>query len=201
MKPLHVANKILRMQAGEIALADIRKEKTQTIIENMLDFVYGTNNKGINRNKNKPMTIGLSANQVGILKKISIVDLAMRRSQHSDIHVIINPKIIKHSKVVLLRREGCVNLPNIWGMVPRYKSVTVQYIDRWGNDVVMKAKGWVAVLMQHEIDHLNGTLFIDRLSDPKKAHKVEDKQLLEYKKRYKDWDTFIDVTEWTASHG
>lgn len=197
MKPLHVANKILRMQAGEIALADIRKEKTQRIIENMLDFVYGTNNKGTNRNKNKPMTIGLSANQVGILKKISIVDLAMRRSLHSDIHVIINPKIIKHSKAVLLRREGCVNLPNIWGMVPRYKTVTVQYADRWGNEVVMKAKGWVAVLMQHEIDHLHGTLFIDRLPDPKKAHFVKDNQLTIYKKQYRTWETFIDVKKST----
>lgn len=196
IKPLAIADPLLRMVCSDIPLREIRNIATQQIIEEMLDFVYGTNNKGVDRNRYKAMTIGLSANQVGIMKKISIVDFAIRRSKSSDIHAIINPKIVWSSKTTKFRREGCVNIPNIWGIVPRSSAIKVKYYDRWGNEVLMHAHGWQAVLLQHEIDHLNGILYIDRISDPTKAHQVNDEDLIKYRTGYKTWNTFIDITQW-----
>lgn len=160
----------------------------------MLDIVYGRNNKGKNRDRNKPMTVGLSANQVGILKQISIVDLAIGQKKWNDIHVLISPRIVQHSKAHFSHREGCVNLPHIWGVVPRYTSVTVEALDRSGNELTIKARGWASVLLQHEIDHLNGHLFIDHLPDPTKAHYVDEKNMALYRKEYKNWKQLKDVS-------
>lgn len=206
MKALNITDKRMRVVCDEVLPRELHSKKLQEIIDQLLDFVYGSNNKGQTRlasaaarqgsDRNKPMTIGLSANQVGIMKKISIVDFAMRRRDASDVHVFLNPKIIWHSKTIIKRLEGCVSLPGIWGEVPRFKRVKVESIDRWGNGFIIDAKGWQAILLQHEIDHLNGILFIDRLEDPTKAHLVKQNQYREYKKNRKTWKQFIDVSKW-----
>ena len=195
LKVLKPTDPKLRKPCKEITRRELRTKKIQNIIESMLDIVYGRSNKGEKRNRDKPMTVGLSANQVGILKRISIVDLAISSKGFNDINVLINPKIIWHSKAKSEFREGCVNLPHIWGMVPRYKSVTVQALDRSGNELTIKAKGWTAVLLQHEIDHLNGNLFIDHLPDPKKAHYVDEDNMQLYREKHKEWDKFEDVSK------
>lgn len=196
LTPLSISDPRLRLVCDAITKKDLRSKKLQGTIEQLLDFVYQRNNKGEKSNRNQPTTIGLSANQVGIMKLISVVDLAVRKHEYSDIHVIINPKIIWKSKTMTIRREGCVNTPGIFGLVPRHGRVKISYLDRWGNDYTTDVKGWEAVLLQHEIDHLNGILFIDRIPDPTKAHKVDENNMKEYKKRYKMWEKFIDVSEW-----
>lgn len=143
------------------------------------------------------MTVGLSANQIGIDKRISVVDLAIGRKRYSDIHVLINPEIIWRSKSILERYEGCVNLPEIWGEVKRSKRVKVNAYDRSGNKLTIDTNGWSAILLQHEIDHLYGKLFIDHLPDPTKAHYVESDQMKDYRKNYKHWHVFTDVSNWT----
>lgn len=172
----------------------LRLKKTQKTIDALLDFVFAGNNKGKLHDRKKPTIIGLSANQVGVLKRICIVDLAIRRKGQSEIHVMINPHILWRSKTMMLRMEGCVNLPNIWGYVERSIKIDVSYHDRWGNFYQMRAVGWAATLIQHEVDHLEGGLFIDRLPDPTKALHVENKDFEEYKKNPKKWNKFIDVS-------
>ncbi len=196
LKALSKTDYRLRTVCQEISGKALHVKETQKTIDALLDFVYGQNNKGERGDRGKPMTIGLSANQVGVMKRISIVDFAMRRRDTSDVHVFLNPKIPWYSKTVVIRWEGCVSLPNIWGEVPRFKRVKVQAIDRWGNEFIIDAKGWQAVLLQHEIDHLNGVLFIDRLKDPTKAHLVKLSQYLQYKKNRKTWKQFVDVSKW-----
>lgn len=196
MKELKPTDPRLRQVCKEINRRELHSKKLQNTIDRLLDFVYGRSNKGQKSNRNKPMTIGLSANQVGIMQKICVVDFAIRRRTQSDVHVFLNPKITWYSKTVLKRWEGCVNLPNIWGEVPRFKTVKVSAVDRWGNEFTIKAKGWQAVLLQHEIDHLNGVLFIDRLKDPTKAHLVKPDQYKLYKKNHKHWTQYIDVSRW-----
>lgn len=201
VKPLDKTDPRLRTACKEILRRDLHKKKTQLTVDALLDYVYGRNNKGSRSNKAKPMTIGLSANQVGIMEKICIVDFAVRRRDHSDVHIFLNPEILWHAKTIVNRWEGCVNFPDIWGEVPRYKSIKVKALDRWGNEFVITAKGWQAVLLQHEIDHLNGTLFIDRLEDPAKAHFVKPNQYKLYKKNHKHWKQFIDVSKWAKKMG
>lgn len=185
---------LLRKKCLPLTRRELRLNKTQELIEELLDFVYGTNNKGPARNSTHSMTVGLSANQVGSLKAISVVDLAIGRKNLSDIHVLINPQIIWQSKTMVEHVEGCVNLPHIWGSVKRSNKIKVTALDRSGNKLLLTLQGWPAILLQHEIGHLNGELFIDKLSDPQKAHHVEDEDYANYRKTKKSWRKFIDVT-------
>lgn len=195
---LHVLDpkhKILRSACKEIPKRDLRKTSVQQEIESMIDFVYGNNNKGKARSRNASMTVGLSANQVGISKKISVVDLAIGKRGYSDVHVLINPEIVWQSQSVLENCEGCVNLPTIWGYVKRSKRIKVKALDRSGNELLLTVTGWPAVLLQHEIDHLNGKLFIEKLPDPKKAFLVEEGDYQKFKQKKKEWRKFVDVSE------
>ncbi|MDP3726406.1 MAG: peptide deformylase [bacterium] len=190
----------LRKVCAEITLRELKTVRVQNFIEQMLDVVYGRNNKGKQRDRNKPMTVGLSANQTGILKRISVVDLAIGRKTFNDIHVLINPKIIWHSKTTSTNREGCVNIPKVWGIVKRYKEVKVEAFDRSGNKIMIHARGWAAILLQHEVDHLNGLLFIDHLPNPQKAHLVEGNELTSYRKNFRRWKKFTNISKLTKKH-
>jgi peptide deformylase len=162
-----------------------------------LSLVYKTSNKGGQRDRTKPSTVGLSAPQVGWLKQVSVVDMAITTRQFHDVHILINPTIIKQSKAMVERIEGCVNFQDMWGPVSRARTVTVGALDRSGNKLTIEASGWTAVLLQHEIDHLNGILFIDHLADPTKAHHVQGEQYKDYnKKSAADWPHKIDVSRW-----
>lgn len=189
LKVLTIPDPRLRRVCADVSLQELRTTKLQDLIEEMLEIVYGKSNKGEGRDRNRPMTVGLSANQVGIFKKISIVDLAIGRKRFSDVHVLINPEIIWHSKSVSQYREGCVSLPKIWGIVPRYKGVKVRAFDRSCNELFIYSKGWSSVLLQHEIDHLK---------NPKKAQFVKEQETGEYRKKYKEWRKYIDVSKWVC---
>lgn len=184
----------LRTVCEDIPLSEFRLKNTQETIDTLLDFVYARNNKGGEHDRKKPTIIGLSANQVGIMKRICIVDLAIRRKGQSEIHVMINPHILWRSKTIVQRMEGCVNLPGIWGFVPRSVKIDVEYFDRWGNKYQMRATGWGATLIQHEVDHLEGALYIDHLPDPTKALSVSERDYVAYKKDPKAWKKYVDIT-------
>ncbi|MFI5240103.1 MAG: peptide deformylase [Candidatus Saccharimonadia bacterium] len=187
---------LLRHIAEPITRKELHTLEMQASIERLLSYVYGHNNKGDERSSTRPMTVGLSGPQVGFMRRLSVVDLAIGSKKFHDIHVLINPEIIKASKGLVTRREGCVNFAKIWGMVARHQTVTVRALDRSGNVITIEARGWASALLQHEIDHLNGILFIDHLSDPKKAHYVETKDIKEYNhKTAASWPHTIDVSE------
>jgi len=198
LHPLKIGNPKLRRVCKEVTLRELKTKEVQDFIERMLDIVYRKNNKGEQRDRNKPMIVGLSANQAGILKRISVVDLAIGRKAFNDIHALINPRVVWRSKTTSTNREGCVNLPHVCGVVKRYKEVKVEALDRSGNKLTIHARGWAAILLQHEIDHLNGLLFIDHLHDPAKAHFVKDEELTAYRKNFRRWTNFVDVSNLVA---
>jgi peptide deformylase len=167
-------------------------------IEALLDFVYGAANKtqrGNRRDPKRPVTVGLAANQVGIMKRITVVDMSVGHQGYVDIQVLVNPRITWTSKAVLTKPEGCVNFPEIWGVTQRFRTVKVNGLDRSGNELEMKLTGWPAVLIQHEIDHLDGHLFIDRLPDPSQAHLVRAEEFAEYRRMKEGWTKFVDVSD------
>ncbi|WP_310011687.1 peptide deformylase [Aeromonas salmonicida] len=121
----------------------------QSLIDDMLDTLYTTGNG-----------IGLAATQVGRKEAIVIIDLSESRDQPL---ILINPEVISGTDKVF-GQEGCLSIPDYYADVERYSSVVVSALDRHGNQLTMESSEFLAIVMQHEIDHLDGNLFIDYLS-------------------------------------
>ena len=125
--------------------------------------------------------IGLAAIQVGCDKSILVYDIAPAEEKRS-LQVLINPKIVSSEGQMLSENEGCLSVPDFKADVTRHASLLVEYLDRHGNPSTMEADGFLAVVLQHEIDHLNGTLFIDRISPLKRElYKNRIKKMLRKK--------------------
>jgi peptide deformylase len=111
--------------------------------------------------------IGLAAPQVGVLRRAFVADLG-GEGERTPIYVI-NPEIIARSESVNVAEEGCLSLPKQFGEVARFDQVRVRYLDREGATREIEADGLLARCLQHEIDHLNGVLFVDHLSALKRT--------------------------------
>ncbi len=111
--------------------------------------------------------IGLAAVQVGILKRLIVIDIS-KEKEKKDPLFLINPEIIQQSKSTSIYEEGCLSLPGHFAEIERPAECRIKYIDFDGKKKELKAEGLLATCIQHEIDHLNGVLFIDYLSKLKK---------------------------------
>ena len=107
--------------------------------------------------------VGLAAIQVGWDKSLLIYDIAPR-DEKRELNVIINPKIITSEGEIISEDEGCLSVPEFRSDVKRAGRILVEGIDREGDPLRIDAEGVLAIVLQHEIDHLNGTLFIDHIS-------------------------------------
>jgi peptide deformylase len=107
--------------------------------------------------------IGLAAIQVGWGKRLLIYDVAPR-DEKRELNVIINPKIITSEGEIVSEDEGCLSVPDFRSDVKRAARLLVEGVDREGDPLHIEAEGLLAIVLQHEIDHLNGTLFIDHIS-------------------------------------
>ncbi|MDR9830612.1 peptide deformylase [Vibrio sp. FNV 38] len=125
----------------------------QTLIDDMLDTLYATDNG-----------IGLASTQVGRKEAVVIIDLSDDRNEPL---VLVNPEIVSGSNKEL-GQEGCLSVPDYYADVERYTSVVVSALDREGNPITIENDEFLAIAMQHEIDHLSGNLFIDYLSPLKR---------------------------------
>ena len=111
--------------------------------------------------------IGLAAIQVGIDKSLLVYDIAPKEENRA-LNVLINPKIISQEGEILSEDEGCLSVPDFRADVKRSAIILVEAVDRDGNPLRFEAEGLLSIVLQHEIDHLNGTLFIDRISSLKR---------------------------------
>ena len=166
-------DKILRQKSAEVTfpLTDEDKENFRLMIE----YLANSQNEELAEKYNLRPGMGMSAVQIGVLKRyITIVHESSEN--HFDTYVVINPKIVSESqeKIYVEDGEGClsINRPTI-GIVPRCARVTVEGYDMDGNKITIRAREELAIVFQHEIDHLNGILFIDRI-DPKNPFKYKD---------------------------
>lgn len=140
------------------------------LIEDMFETMYKANG------------VGLAAVQIGILKRlivISVPDFDNEEEEKPDFKLaLINPEIIWHSEDKEILEEGCLSFPEIRDDVARYKNIKVKYVDTNGEEQILEANGYIAKVLQHEIDHTNGITFIDRLeSYQKRRLKRELKEL------------------------
>ncbi len=129
--------------------------------------------------------IGLAAVQVGILKRVIVIDLSKKDEKNNPLF-IINPELTFKSDELVSYEEGCLSIPNQFAEVKRPNKCSVNYLDIEGNKKEIQAEGLLATCIQHEIDHLNGILFIDHLSKLKK-----DLIIKKVKKQKKEIDRVI----------
>ncbi len=123
--------------------------------------------------------IGLAAIQVGILKRIVVIDITKGEDKKNPLY-LINPEIIHRSKETSVYEEGCLSLPGQFAEIERPAECHLKYIDYHGKEKTLKATGLLSTCIQHEVDHLNGVLFIDYLSKLKKDMII--KKLVKHKK-------------------
>tara|TARA_B100000963_G_scaffold237714_1_gene207861 strand:+ start:4992 stop:5516 length:525 start_codon:yes stop_codon:yes gene_type:complete len=140
---------------------------TRKLIDDMLQTMYSAPG------------IGLAAVQIGILKRIIVIDVSKKEEEKKPIF-LINPKIIFKSKETSLFEEGCLSLPGYFAEIERPAKCKVEYVDYFGKKTELEAEGLLSTCIQHEIDHLNGVLFIDYLSKLKKDMII--KKLIKQKK-------------------
>lgn len=151
----------IRKEGDEILSKKCREveEITEKILElgqDMLDTMY------------KYDGIGLAASQVGILKRVIVYDIKyFEEDEKPEPHILINPVITSRSKTMIEVEEGCLSFPDVYEKVLRHEKVTVEYMDTKGKKRKINAKDIEAVVLQHEIDHLDGIVFLDRVEEQK----------------------------------
>ncbi len=126
--------------------------------------------------------IGLAAVQIGILKRLVVIDIT-KDEKKKDPLFLINPVIIKKSDKTSIYEEGCLSLPGQYAEIERPAECFLKYVDLNGKEKELKAEGLLSTCIQHEVDHLNGVLFIDYLSKLKKDMII--KKLVKHKKEIK----------------
>jgi peptide deformylase len=168
MEILLVPNLILRQKA----------EKLENIQEEDIKIAY----KMMEVMKKAP-GIGLAANQVGILKQIVTINFDDKEKNKIANYILFNPSIIKYSKETIVMEEGCLSLPEQYADVERPKKITIEYIDKNKKLITREVDGFEARILQHEIDHLSGKLFVDYLSSLKRNILIKKvKKLQNFKK-------------------
>lgn len=152
LEVLEVPNPILLEKAKEVEAVT---PEIQTLLSDMLETMYKTRG------------VGLAGNQVGVLKRVVVID-CLDGNDNPDPIKMVNPRIIERSDEMVLHNEGCLSIPREYADVERHSEVTVEYLDENGVKRTRHATGLLAIAFQHELDHLEGILFIDHLSPLKR---------------------------------
>ena len=140
-------NKVLATRAEEVTSFD---EQLHTFLDDMVETMYAAEG------------VGLAANQVGVLQRVTVMDCRREGEETSVLRELINPEIIAREGTVTWE-EGCLSFPGLYQKVRRSKWVKVRYQDRHGAHREVEGDGLLGVCLQHEIDHLDGVLFLDRV--------------------------------------
>ena len=146
-------NKLLRQISTPV---DKVGKEEQQLMDDMLETMYAANG------------IGLAAIQIGIPKRIIVMDISKDENKKEP-RYFVNPVIQNKDKIKSIYEEGCLSVPNQFAEIERPKNCDIEYLDYNGNKQLLKAEGLLATCIQHEMDHLEGILFIDYLSKLKKS--------------------------------
>ena len=162
-------NPILRAENRLIKKSEL--PSLQKTLDNMIESMYAYSG------------VGIAATQVGLNIMAAIIhkdalefkDKKLRDKYSKMDFPILNPKITNHSWGMNSDMEGCLSVPSYYGNIKRYKKITVECMDREGNQIKFTANGFFARVLQHEIDHLNKTLYIDKATDIQKIDEQQKK--------------------------
>ena len=187
---------ILNIQAEEIPLNEIKSTEVQEIIDRMFDIA-----KGERTDPEARSMVGLAAPQIGISKRIILVDIGVdsERRDLGKLTAFINPEIVWYSEELVEGREGCFSVDErVAGIVQRSKSIKIKAYDRDGNIVLQEFSDFTARIFQHEIDHLQGIRFPDRIGEQGKLQWVKDAEYPEYRKNWQNWPHKCPWDVWQA---
>jgi peptide deformylase len=145
----YLGDRVLRQPAKRIAKVD---DQIRTTIREMLQTMYSADG------------IGLAAPQVGINKQLIVIDIALDNPDQPPL-VLINPTIIKLGSNLCNSEEGCLSIPGVYLEVTRPEEIEVAYKNEQGKPCKLKAEGLLSRAIQHEMDHLNGVMFVDRVAN------------------------------------
>ena len=163
-------DKVLRQKSQKISSIDA---SVKSLIRQMVDVSLDWE-----ESRDFEVCVGLAAVQIGVLKKVVI--LRTEKSEDKKFDVFINPKIIKTYGEQELDFEGCLSVKDIYGLVPRYPKVKVQAMDENGEIKRTVAEGFRARLIQHEVDHTKGIMFVDHIKDIEDAfYEITDEGKIE----------------------
>ncbi len=153
-------NKILRRKAKKVVKVT---PELQTLADDMVETMRAAPG------------VGLAAPQVGISERLFVAELERSEDQPGSgkTYIVFNPEFIWKSEETVDGVEGCLSIPGYAGEVTRHEKVVIKGLDRQGRRIRIEAEGWLARVFQHEIDHLDGVLFTDRISDPDKIWPIE----------------------------
>ena len=159
MQILEIGHPVLRERAREVSAEELASDEIQALIDTMIETMRSANGAG------------LAANQVGRALRIAVVEVRPGNPRYPykppiPLTVIVNPVIEPLGDDVVHLNEGCLSVPDLRGEVPRHVSIRLRYLDRDGAEQEHVRRGLTAGTFQHEVDHLDGVLFLDRVSDP-----------------------------------
>jgi peptide deformylase len=151
---------VLRERARELTPAELRHPDVQALIDDLIDT------------KRAAHGAGLAANQIGSTARIAVVEVQAGNPRYPykppvPLTVLVNPVLEPVGEQTAMINEGCLSVPGLRGEVPRWTTVTVRYLDRDGEPREGTFRGLSAGTFQHEVDHLDGILFLDRVADPR----------------------------------
>ena len=155
-----VGDPVLRERAREVGVEELRSPAVQQLIDDLIETKRAANGAGI------------AANQVGETLRVAVVEVEPGNPRYPykpavPLTVIVNPELEPLGDEQVEIVEGCLSVPDLRGAVPRYAAVRVRYLDRDGEPHEEVRRGLTAGTFQHEVDHLDGVLFVDRVKDPR----------------------------------
>ena len=186
---------ILNKVARAVILNEIGTARIERIIDGMLEIAHGEQG-----NPDKPTMVGLAAPQVGVSERIIVVGIdAQGMGEEPTFRVYLNPEIIKRSDELAHNREGCYSTGEICGVLDvRHKEVTIKALNRDGEQVIEEHTDFAAIILQHEIDHLNGIRFPDRIADDNNLLLVKPEDFGEFRLNWDNWPNKASRSMWEA---
>jgi peptide deformylase len=151
LKVARMGHPVLRRRTRALDKSDLKNPLLQKFFDDMIDTMYEYHG------------VGLAGPQVHEGLRVFVAMLDEEPDEKSEAMVVINPEIVPNDPTIEEGWEGCLSIPEIRGRVPRYTDITVKALDRQGKNVELRLKGFPARVAQHETDHLDGVLFLDRM--------------------------------------
>jgi peptide deformylase len=158
LKIARLGHPVLRQQAASVEESEIKSTAFARFVDDMIDTMRESDG------------VGLAAPQVYASKRLAIVEVKGPHPRYPNqpevpLTVLVNPRVVSHSVEIEEDWEGCLSIPDLRGRVPRWQSVEIAALDRTGNPIELKAGGFFARVIQHELDHLDGVMFLERMND------------------------------------
>jgi peptide deformylase len=158
LKIARLGHPVIRRRADPVSRSELGSKPVQTLIDSMIETMRDADG------------VGIAAPQVHESRQIIVIEVSREDPRYTGqpgipLTVIVNPKIVSYSTETEEGWEGCLSIPDLRARVPRWSSLTLEGLDRKGNRIKIEANGFYARVIQHEVDHLEGRVYLDRLPD------------------------------------